>query len=132
VVAARDARAGTGSFTLGRTTIRETNSAWRVMISITLPKPPRTARPTFKFSFLQQTVFEGSGGTARPVKHPMRVVHEAEINFSDGSTIWKEAKADLSITRQEGFQPGEYKLTVKGPYGDVGQPVVVTLVSDNP
>jgi hypothetical protein len=129
------AHAGVGTFTLGRSTISETNSAWRLMVSISLPKPPPSARPTFKFAFTPQTVFEsGDGGApvARPVKHPMVNVQSMQIEFGDGSgTVWKQAKADLSITRQDGFVPGEYKLVVRGPGGEVGDPVTVTLTSDN-
>ena len=130
-VVSQHASAGAGTFTLGRTTIQETNGIWRVNFTMTLPKPPPTARPTIKFSFTRQTVFDESGA-ATPVKRPVVVVHEDQIAFGDGSgTIWKQAKADISIVRQEGFLPGEYKLVVKGPYGEVGQPVMVTLTSSS-
>jgi hypothetical protein len=137
IAASRYADAGAGTFTLGRTTIQEANSSWRLMVSISLPTPPPTARPTFKFSFTPQTTFEGVGSdggapVAKPVKHPMAIVQTMQIDFGDGSgSIWKQAKADMSITRQDGFQPGEYKLVVRGPGGNVGQPVVVTLLGDS-
>lgn len=128
-VVSHHASAGAGTFTLGRTTIQETNGIWRVNFTMTLPKPPPTARPTIKFSFTRQTVLDESGA-ATPVKRPVIVVHEDQIAFGDGSgTIWKQARADISIVRDEGFVPGEYKLVVKGPYGEIGQPVMVTLMN---
>jgi hypothetical protein len=136
VAVAEYANADASSFTLGRSTVQETNSAWRLMVSISLTKPPPTARPTFKFAFTPQTVFEGSGAdggapVAKPVKHPMVIVQTMQIEFGNGSgTVWKQSKADLSITRQDGFVPGQYRLVVSGPSGAVGEPAFVTLTSD--
>ena len=135
VTVAEYADAGGGTFTVGRTSIQETNGLWRLFFSITLPKPPPTARPAIRFAFTPQTVFEcgapGSAPVATPVKHPKVVMHAVDVAFGDPSgTIWKQAKGDTSLARDEGLVPGEYKLVAKGPYGDIGDPVTVTLNSE--
>jgi len=135
IAVAQYADAGAGTVKLGRTAMQESNNAWRLRASITLPKAPSTARPPFKFSFTPVTVFERTvvegnrtEETRRPVHNGKAIVETTAVDFSDGSgKIWPQASVDLSLPRQSGYVAGEYKLVVRGPSGDVGEPIVITL-----
>lgn len=140
VAAVHEADAGGGSVKLSRTTVQENSNAWRLMMTMTLPSAPSIAHPTFRFSFLPTVVYERSlvdGDkiviNRMPPQSPAPIVESMEVDFSDASgKIWKGTKFDFSLTRQRGYLAGEYKLTVSGPGGTIGQPISLTLEGDNP
>lgn len=135
-----DADAGAGSFHLSRSSVMEQSKAWRLMMSIALPSAPAIAHPTFRFSFTPTLVYERSlvdGDRVVVNKTPLRnqtaLIEMMEVDFADATgKIWKNTKFDFSLTRERGYQAGEYKLSVSGPGGSVGQSVDVVLDGENP
>lgn len=136
----READAGVGSFHLSRSNVMEQSHAWRLMMSINLPSAPGIAHPTFRFSFTPTVVYERSlvdGDRVVVNKTPLRnqtaLIEMMEVDFADATgKIWKSTKFDFSLTRERGYQAGEYKLTVSGPGGSIGQGVDVVLDGENP
>lgn len=140
VVAVQEADAGGASVKLTRTTVREQSNAWRMMMTLGLPTTPPHAHTTFRFVFTPTAVYERSlvdGDkivvNKQPLVNQTPLIETMEVDFADASgKIWKTTKFDFSLTRERGYLAGEYKLQVKGPGGDVGSSVGVTLEGDNP
>jgi MYXO-CTERM domain-containing protein len=104
-----------GSFRLKSTELTEVSGAWHVFVSIDLPSAPALPHVPVKFMFTKTVVYE-------------------RADFADGTgKIFKGTRFDFGITRQRGFEAGEYKLQLRMSDGtDIGTPVTLILKGDNP
>ncbi len=140
IVATVEADAGAGSYTLTPNPVAEADGAWRLKMEVRLPSPPSIGHPTFRFQFTPTAVFERSlkdGDKVEVVRQALigqtPINETMEVGFTDHSgKIWKSTRFAFSLTRDRGYQAGEYSLVVTGPNGDVGRPKTVVLSGDNP
>jgi hypothetical protein len=131
-----------GSFKFKSTSANEVSGAWHVFVTIQLPRAPATAHVPLKFLFTKEVVFERAliDNHADPVTNATVLsnqtpsVESLDVDFADGSgKIFKGTRFDFSLTRDRGYEAGEYKVQVRTSDGiDVGSPQKLTLNGDNP
>ncbi|CAN5369666.1 hypothetical protein BH09MYX1_BH09MYX1_61520 [soil metagenome] len=141
VLVAPLAHAG-GSFRLRSNEAQEVSGAWHLFVSIDLAAAPSLAHVPMKFLFTKQVVYERAlvDGQKDPVlnrqvlNNQMPQILSMDVDFADGTgKVFKTTRFDFGVTRQLGFEAGEYKLQLRMSDGtDVGAPVQVTLKGDNP
>jgi hypothetical protein len=95
-----------------------------------------------KFLFTKEMVFERAliDGHDQPVLNRMALVNQmpsiesVDVDFADGSgKIFKGTRFDFSLSRDHGYEAGEYKVQVRTSDGsDVGGAQHLTLNGDNP
>lgn len=131
-----------GTFKLMSTESTEVSGAWRVRVTIELPKAPLTAHQTMKFLFTKTAVYERSlvDGKSEPVMNRQALsnqqpsVESLDVDFADPSgKIWKGTRFDFGLTRARGYEAGEYKVELRTSDGTtIGQSANMTLKGDNP
>jgi MYXO-CTERM domain-containing protein len=130
-----------GKVTVSTTEVSEISGAWRVRMTIELPKPPSTAHIPMKFVFTPIAVYERTlvDGKEGPVNTRMAVtgqnpnIESLDVDFADASgKTFNRTRFDFGVTRIRGFQAGEYKMQVRTSDGtDVGAASTITLKGDN-
>jgi MYXO-CTERM domain-containing protein len=120
----------------------ERDGRWKLSFTIDYGKVPHLAHMPMTFSFEQTMVYlqildEKNMTEPRAENQPMRnqqaINLQMDVGFSDGSKTYAVTKYDFSITRDKGFECGEYKLTLIDSDGKkVGSPVTVKLMGKNP
>jgi MYXO-CTERM domain-containing protein len=130
-----------GKVTIPTTEINEISGAWRVVMTIELPKPPSTPHIPMKFVFTPIAVYERTlvDGKEEPVNSRMAVtgqnpnIEGLDVGFSDMSgKVSSRTRFDFGVTRIRGFQAGEYKVQVRTSDGtDVGGASTITLKGNN-
>jgi hypothetical protein len=95
-----------------------------------------------KFLFTKTMVFERAlvDGHTDPVINRQALqnqtpsIESLDVDFADGSgKIFKGTRFDFGLTRQRGFEAGEYKVQVRTSDGiDIGGTQTLTLNGDNP
>ena len=141
VTFARDASAA-GTFKLQTTEATEVSGAWRVRLTIELPKPPLTAHQSMKFLFTKTMAYERAliDGHSEPVLNRQALqnqtpsVESLDVDFADPSgKIFKGTRFDFGLTRTRGYEAGEYKVELKTSDGTtIGSPGTLILKGDNP
>ena len=131
-----------GSFKLKSTSMNEVSGAWHVFVTIELPRAPATAHVPLKFLFTKEMVYERAlvDGHSDPVINRTALsnqtpsIESLDVDFADGSgKIFKGTRFDFGLTRQRGYEAGEYKVQVRTSDGvDIGGTQRVTLNGDNP
>ncbi len=137
---ARDASAGT--WKLKSTEASEVAGAWHLYVKIELSSAPTLAHVPMKFMFVKTMVYERAlvDGQKDPVvnrialQNQMPQMLSLDVDFADGTgKVFKGTNFDFGVTRQLGFEAGEYKVQLRGADGvDVGGPQSVTLKGENP
>jgi MYXO-CTERM domain-containing protein len=138
---ARDASA-LGTFKLKSSEAQEVSGAWHVYVTIELPKPPLTAHQTMKFNFTKTMAYERAliDGHNEPVLNRQALqnqtpsIESLDVDFADPSgKIFKGTRFDFGLTRNRGYEAGEYKVEVKTTDGTtVGSTATLILKGDNP
>ena len=138
---ARDASA-LGTFKLKSTEAQEVSGAWHIYVTIELPKPPLTAHQTMKFNFTKTVAYERAliDGHNEPVlnrqvlQNQTPSIESLDVDFADPSgKIFKGTRFDFGLTRNRGYEAGEYKVEVKTSDGaTVGNTATLILKGDNP
>ena len=138
---ARDASAA-GTFKLKSTEANEVSGAWHIFVTIELPKAPTIAHAPIKFLFTKTAVFERALVDNRndPVTNRMALqgqtpsIESMDVDFADGSgKIFKTTRFDFGLTRQRGYEAGEYTVQVRTSDGtDIGGKANLTLKGENP
>lgn len=137
---AKDAHAA-GSFKIKSTEVNEVSGAWHVYVTVELPKAPLIAHQPMRFVFTQTVAFDRSlvDGHDQPVNSrrvlsPTVVRTESlDVDFSDSSgKIFKGTRFDFGLTRDRGYEAGEYKVDVRTSDGTVvGTSQSLVLKGDN-
>jgi MYXO-CTERM domain-containing protein len=138
---ARDASA-LGTFKLKSTEAQEVSGAWHIYVTIELPKAPLTAHQTMKFNFTKTVAYERAliDGHNEPVlnrqvlQNQTPSIESLDVDFADPSgKIFKGTRFDFGLTRNRGYEAGEYKVEVKTSDGaSVGNSATLILKGDNP
>ncbi len=138
---ARDASA-LGTFKLKSNESTEVSGAWHIYVTIELPKAPLTAHQTMKFNFTKTVAYERAliDGHNEPVlnRQPLQnqspSIESLDVDFADPSgKIFKGTRFDFGLTRNRGYEAGEYKVEVKTSDGaTIGSPATLVLKGDNP
>jgi hypothetical protein len=131
-----------GSFKLKSSEVSEVSGAWHVFVTIELPKAPSTAHTPMRFLFTKTVVYERSlvDGKSEPVLNRQSVqsatptVESLDVDFADASgKLFKITRFDFGLTRQRGYEAGEYKVELRNSDGvTIGSPATITLKGDNP
>lgn len=137
---AKDARAA-GSFKLKSTEVNEVSGAWHLYVTVELPKAPPIAHQPMRFVFTEQVAFDRSlvDGHDQPVNSrrvlsPTVVRTESlDVDFADSSgKIFKGTRFDFGLTRERGYEAGEYKVEVRTSDGtSIGSSQSLVLKGDN-
>jgi hypothetical protein len=137
----REAQAA-GTFKLKSSSTSEVSGAWHIFVTIELPRAPATAHVPLKFLFTKETVYERAlvDGHNDPVinRTPLQnqtpSIESLDVDFADGSgKIFKGTRFDFGLTRQRGYEAGEYKVQVRTSDGtDIGGTQRITLNGENP
>lgn len=130
-----------GTFKLTSTEAIEVSGAWRVRVTIELPKAPLTAHQTMKFHFTKTVAYERSliDGHNEPVLNRQVLSNQSpsieslDVDFADPSgKVFKGTRFDFGLTRARGYEAGEYKVEVKTSDGtNIGGSQNLTLKGDN-
>ena len=138
---ALDSRA-VGNFKLKSTEANEVSGAWHVFTSIELPKAPTIAHVPIKFLFTKVAVYERAlvDNRTEPVTNRMALqgqtpsIESMDVDFANGSgKIFKGTSFDFGLTRQRGYEAGEYQVQVRTSDGtDIGGKATLILKGENP
>jgi hypothetical protein len=141
LVVAPEASAAGGSVKFNSTEVNEISGAWRLFVTIQLTKAPPTAHLPLKFLFTKTMVYERSlvDGKSEPVTTRTALsgqnpsIESLDVDFADGSgKVFKGTRFDFGLTRQRGYEAGEYKVQIRTVDGtDIGAPQTIILKGDN-
>ncbi len=131
-----------GTFKLKNTEVTEVSGAWRIFVTIELPKAPPMAHTPMRFLFTKTMVYERSlvDGREEPVLTRQALVNQSpmveslDVDFADVSgKIYKGTRFDFGLKRERGFDAGEYKMQLRTSDGvDIGTSATLILKGDNP
>ncbi len=131
-----------GNYKLKSNEVQEVSGAWHVFVSIELPRAPATKHQTMRFVFTQIAMYDRSlvDGKSEPVTNRQEIkgrtpsVESQDVNFGDvRGKIWPKTSFDFGLTRQRGYEAGEYKMELKTSDDQlVGSPTTLILKGDNP
>lgn len=131
-----------GVFKLKTTQVSESGGQWHIFVTIELPRAPATAHVPMRFIFTKEMVFERAlvDGHDQPVLNRIALVNQnpsvesVDVNFADGSgKIFKGTRFDFSLSRDHGYESGEYKVQLRTSDGvDIGGAQHLSLNGDNP
>jgi hypothetical protein len=131
-----------GTFRLKSNELTEVSGAWHVFVAIELPKAPATKHQTMRFVFTQIAMYDRSlvDGKSEPVTNRQEIkgrtpsVESQDVDFGDvRGKIWPKTSFDFGLTRQRGYEAGEYKMELKTSDDQpVGSAVTIILKGDNP
>jgi MYXO-CTERM domain-containing protein len=116
--------------------------AWRVEITIYLPKAPDTAHMPMKFefdpvSYFERAMMDGDKLVERkvPLHGRQSLIESVDVGFLDAGSgkIENRTKFSFKVTRAHGYEAGEYRVTIRdGRSGNVvGTPTLVTFAGEN-
>ncbi len=131
-----------GSFKLKTTSVSESGGQWHIFVTLELSRAPATAHVPMKFLFQKEMVFERAliDGHDQPVLNRMALTNQmpsiesVDVDFADGSgKIFKGTRFDFSLSRDHGYEAGEYLVKVRTSDGtDIGGSQHLSLNGDNP
>jgi hypothetical protein len=127
-----------------RQKINESNEAWNIDLEFHLKKAPDIAIVPVRFEFTPEVYYERSlvDGKEEPVVNRMPltdrqpIVSTQDVGFMNPGTGKYESRTRFAfkITREEGFEAGEYKVVLEDKRSGkkMGSPVHLTLEGENP
>ncbi len=131
-----------GSARLKNNEVTENGGAWRIHVTVELPKAPSLAHVPMKFIFSKTMVYERAqiDGSKDPVinrvalKNQPPQIESMEVSFTNAmGKIWKGTSFDFSLPRDRGYEAGEYELQLRTSDGtEIGGKMRVILKGDNP
>ena len=132
-----------GVFKLKTTQVSESGGQWHIFVTIELPRAPATAHVPMRFIFTKEMVFEralvdgqrsAGASTASSLVNQNPSVESVDVNFADGSgKIFKGTRFDFSLSRDHGYEAGEYKVQLRTSDGvNIGGAQHLSLNGDNP
>lgn len=131
-----------GSWKLKSAEVNEVAGAWHLYVNIELNQAPPMAHVPMKFIFTKLVVYERAlvDNSKDPVinKVPLTgqipATESLDVDFGDGTgKTFKGTRYDFSISRDHGFESGEYKVVLRTSDGiDVGSAQTLILKGDNP
>jgi hypothetical protein len=106
-----------------KTTINESNEAWRLDLEFHFSKPPDIAHVPIEFDFTQTMYYENTLDdsskephvTKQPQENKQPMVETQDVGFMDPGTGKTQARTRFTfkLTRARGFEAGEYKVQLK-------------------
>ncbi len=106
-----------------KTKINESNESWRIDVEIYLSKAPDIAHVPMQFKFEPYTYYERSlvDGSDEPQlrKVPLQdkqpLIESVDMGFLDSGSgkIQSRTRFSFKLTRERGFEAGEYKVSIK-------------------
>jgi hypothetical protein len=131
-----------GSFKLKSSQANEVSGAWHLFVTVELPRSPATAHVPMKFLFTKTMADERAlvDGHDQPVLNRIALVNQTpsveslDVDFADGSgKIFKGTRFDFTLTRDRGYEAGEYQVQVRTTDGtNIGSAQRLALNGDNP
>lgn len=106
-----------------KTTIAESNEAWRLDLEFHFTSPPDIVYVPIQFDFTQTVYYENTLDDSSTEPHVTRVplefkqpmVETQDVGFLDPGTgkTQKRTRFSFKLTRARGFEAGEYKVQVR-------------------
>lgn len=106
-----------------KTKINESNEAWLVELEVHLSRPPDIAHVPMQFTFkpdiyYERTLVDGSDEPQLrkvPLENKQPLIETVDMGFLDPSSgkIQNRTRFSFKITRERGFEAGEYKVEVR-------------------
>jgi MYXO-CTERM domain-containing protein len=142
--------AGPSAWALGgkviwrKTTISEIDGTWKVQVEIHLDKTPDVAHLPVRFSFKPIVHYERAlvDGQDKPVtrkiplEHQTPLIEGVDVGFMDPGTakIEKRTRFSFEVTRERGYEAGEYEVEISDTRGNgqIGATQRLVLEGDNP
>ncbi len=127
-----------------RQKINESNESWNIDLEFYMKKAPDIAIVPMRFEFTPEVYYERSlvDGKDEPVINRMTladrqpIVSTQDVGFMNPGTGKIEARTRFAfkLTREEGFEAGEYKVTLEDKRNGkkMGAPLRLTLDGENP
>jgi MYXO-CTERM domain-containing protein len=124
-------------------TLDERNkTSWVVELELHMPKPPDVAHVPVKFEFeptvyYERSMMDGDKLVERkvPLENRQPMIESVDIGFLDPGTgkIEKRTRFSFKVTRAQGYEAGEYKVTVRdGRSGStIGAPATLIFKGEN-
>jgi hypothetical protein len=134
--------AAAGSVRVASTSVTEADGVWKLKLTIDYGSMPHIAHIPMVLSFTQTTLFErfvddttGDKPATRnvPLHNQTPIDLPMDVGFADMSgKMFKVTKFSFKLTRDAGFEAGEYTLKVRlASGGPMGQPIRLRLNGDN-
>ena len=140
VLFASEARAA-GTFVIKSKEVNEVSGAWHIYVTVELPKAPSIAHQPMKFLFTKTVAYErslvdghdGPVTTRQALQNQQPSVESLDVDFADPSgKIFKGTRFDFGLTRNRGYEAGEYTVELKTSDGVViGNKQNIVLKGDN-
>lgn len=106
-----------------KTKINESNEAWLVEIEMHLSRPPDIAHVPMQFTFkpdvyYERTLVDGKDGPQLrkvPLENKQPLIETVDMGFLDprSGKIQSRTRFSFKLTRERGFDAGEYKVEVR-------------------
>ncbi len=106
-----------------KTTISESNESWRIDVEVHLSNTPDIAHVPMQFKFEPLVYYERSlvDGSDQPqlrkvpLENKQPLIESVDMGFLDTGSgkIQKRTRFTFKLTRERGFEAGEYKVTIK-------------------
>ncbi len=134
--------AAKGSVKVASTTVKESDGTWHLNLTIDYGAMPHLAHVPMVLSFTQTALFEryvddstGDKPATRviPINNGVPIDLPMDVGFADMSgKMFKVTKFKFKLTRDAGFEAGEYTMKVRESAGGaIGTPVRLKLEGDN-
>ncbi len=131
-----------GSASLKSHEATEVSGAWHIFVKLELPRPPSIPHVPMRFMFTKVAVYERAliDGHSEPVENRQVLQNQPptqeslDVDFANSSgKIFKGTNFDFGLTRDRGYEAGEYILQIRTSDGvDIGGKMNLTLKGDNP
>jgi len=133
---------GRGSVRVAKSTVNEDDGTWRLKLTMNYGSMPHLAHVPMILSFKQTTLYErylddSTGDTPAtrrvPVRNATSIDLPMDVGFADMSgKMFKITKFKFKLTREVGFEAGEYTMKVRlASGGALGRPVRLKLNGNN-
>ncbi len=123
-----------------KTKIKESNESWRIDVEIYLSKAPDIAHVPMQFKFEPTVYYERSlvDGSSEPqtrrvpLENKQPLIESIDMGFLDPGTgkIQSRTRFSFKVTRERGFEAGEYKASLKNKRSNRTLTPEVTMVLD--
>lgn len=115
--------AASGRAVWKKTRVKESNESWRLDLEFHMQRTPDIAIVPMRFEFTpdvyyERTLVDGRDDpvvTRQPLQDRQPLVETVDANFMDPGTaqIQKRTRFTFKLTRDRGFEAGEYKVTIE-------------------
>lgn len=143
-VAGPSAWARGGKIVWRKTTLSEIDGIWKVQVEIHLDQTPDVAHLPVRFSFkpimhYERALVDGSDKPVLrkiPLEHQTPLIEGVDVGFRDPGTskIEKRTRFGFELTRERGYEAGEYEVEISDSRGNgqIGTTQKIVLDGDNP